>query len=165
MALCAVSALRMKYEEDISAFLPQDEESARYSEIYAKLGGQDRIAVFFKGEDEEAIMDRMLAFEDAWAEADTAELISNVSAQVDMGSASEVFSFICANYPYFLTDEDIARADSLLSVPGYVGERLDNVKQNLYSPLNPFGTKFYRSDPLGLFSPVIERLSVLDPTG
>ena len=165
MALCAVSALRMKYEEDISAFLPQDEESARYSDVYAKLGGQDRIAVFFKGEDEEAIMDRMLAFEDAWAEADTAELISNVCAQVEMGSASEVFSFICANYPYFLTDRDIARADSLLSEPGYVGERLDYVKQNLYSPLNPFGTKFYRSDPLGLFSPVIERLSVLDPTG
>lgn len=165
MGLCAVSALRMGYEEDISAFLPQDEESARYSDIYAKLGGQDRIAVLFKGEDEEEIMERMLAFEDAWAEADTAGLIENVRAQMDMGAASEVFSFICANYPYFLTAEDIARADSLLATPGYVGDRLDYVKQNLSSPLNPFGTKYYRSDPLGLFSPVMERLSGLDPTG
>ena len=48
LGLCAFSAMRMGYEEDISAFLPQDEESARYSEIYAKLGGQDRIAVFFR---------------------------------------------------------------------------------------------------------------------
>ena len=165
MGLCAVSALRMGYEEDISAFLPQDEESARYSDIYAKLGGQDRIAVFFKGDDEEEIMDRMLAFEDAWAEADTAGLIDNVRAQVDMGSASEVLSFIFANYPYFLTIEDIARADSLLSTPEYIGERLGHVKQNLYSPLNPFGTKYYRSDPLGLFTPVMERLSTLDPSG
>ena len=165
MGLCAVSAMRMKYEEDISAFLPQDGESVRYRDIYAKLGGQDRIAVFFKGQDEEAIMDRMLAFEEAWAEADTAGLISNVSAQVDMGAASEVLSFIFANYPYFLTAEDIARADSLLATPGYIGQRLDYVKQNLYSPLNPFGTKYYRCDPLGLFTPVMERLSVLDPTG
>ena len=165
LGLCAFSAMRMGYEEDISAFLPQDEESARYSEIYAKLGGQDRIAVFFKGDDEEEIMEKMLSFEDAWAEADTAGLIPDVRAQVDMGSASEVFSFISANYPYFLTGEDIARADSLLSVPGYIGTRLDEVKQNLYSPLNPFGTKYYRSDPLGLFLPVIERLSAMDPTG
>ncbi len=165
LGLCAFSAMRMGYEEDISAFLPQDEESARYSEIYAKLGGQDRIAVFFKGDDEEEIMEKMLSFEDAWAEADTAGLIPDVRAQVDMGSASEVFSFISANYPYFLTREDIARADSLLSVPGYIGNRLDEVKQNLYSPLNPFGTKYYRSDPLGLFLPVIERLSAMDPTG
>ena len=165
LGVCAFSAWRMGYEEDISAFLPQDEESARYSEVYAKLGGQDRIAVFFKGEDEEAIMEKMLEFEDAWAEADTAGLVEDVRAQVDMGSAAEVFSFISANYPYFMTDEDWARADSLLAEPGYVGERLDEVKQNLYSPLNPFGTKYYRSDPLGLYLPVIERLSAMDPTG
>ena len=43
---------RMDYEEDISAFLPQDEQSARYNSIYQKLGGQDRIAVFFTPEGE-----------------------------------------------------------------------------------------------------------------
>ena len=48
MALCALSALRMDYEEDITAFLPQSEESKLYSDVYNRLG-QDRMAVFFEG--------------------------------------------------------------------------------------------------------------------
>ena len=50
IGLCALSALRMDYEEDISAFLPQSEESKRYSEVYNRLG-QDRMAVFFEARD------------------------------------------------------------------------------------------------------------------
>ena len=34
LALCSVSTLRMKYDEDISAFLPQGPESQRYAEVY-----------------------------------------------------------------------------------------------------------------------------------
>ena len=34
LGLCTLSALRMHYEEDISAFLPQSEESKRYSDVY-----------------------------------------------------------------------------------------------------------------------------------
>ena len=33
LGLCTLSALRMDYEEDISAFLPQSEESRRYSDV------------------------------------------------------------------------------------------------------------------------------------
>ena len=49
LGLCTLSALRMQYDEDISAFLPQSEESKRYSEVYNRLG-QDRMAIFFESD-------------------------------------------------------------------------------------------------------------------
>ncbi len=48
LGLCAMLALRMDYEEDITAFLPQSEESKRCSDVYNRLR-QDRLAVFFEG--------------------------------------------------------------------------------------------------------------------
>ena len=68
LGLGTLSALRMHYEEDISAFLPQSAESKRYSEVYNRLG-QDRMAVFFESEteDPDRVMDAMTAFGDLWA--------------------------------------------------------------------------------------------------
>ena len=68
LGLCALSALRMDYEEDINAFLPQSEESRRYSDVYNRLG-QDRMAVFFEseGDDSDRLMDAMTVFGDLWA--------------------------------------------------------------------------------------------------
>ena len=37
--LCAVLALRMDYDEDIAAFMPMDEETQKYSEVFGCGGG------------------------------------------------------------------------------------------------------------------------------
>ena len=72
LGICTLLALRMHYEEDITAFLPQSEESKRYSDVYNRLG-QDRMAVFFEsdGEDTDRLLDAMAAFGENWADVDT----------------------------------------------------------------------------------------------
>ena len=50
LSLCLVLTSRINYQEDISAFLPVDKETKEYTDVYSKLGGQDRIAVIFKGD-------------------------------------------------------------------------------------------------------------------
>ena len=45
--LAVIPALRMHYNEDISAFLPQSEETARIREVYSMLGSENRISVLF----------------------------------------------------------------------------------------------------------------------
>ena len=166
--LFLLSALRMGYQEDISAFLPHDEEAERYADIYQRLGGQDKIAVFFegKGEPDEAV-DGVLAamdcFADTWEARDTLGWIPDLQVSVDGGQIREVFNFIAAGVPYFLTEDDYSRIDSLLAQPGYVGQRLDEVRQSLYAPGQAMSKEWLRSDPLGLFSPVIARLGDLNP--
>ena len=164
LGLCALSALRMNYEEDITAFLPQSEESKRYSDVYNRLG-QDRMAVFFEMEDADPdrLMDAMTAFGDFWAEADTASLVPDLQVTADAGAVQEVFGFIRSNWPYFLTEADFARMDSLLAVPGYVDGKMAENERSFYSMASGFTSQYMRSDPLGLFSPVLQRLEALNP--
>ena len=164
LGLCALSALRMDYEEDINAFLPQSDESRRYSDVYNRLG-QDRMAVFFEseGDDPDRLMDAMTAFGDLWEEADTASMVPDLQVSADAGAVDVVFGFIRSNWPYFLTESDYSRMDSLLAVPGYVEDRMEENRRSFYSMASGFTSQYLRSDPLGLFSPVLQRLEALNP--
>ena len=168
IGLCALSALRMDYEEDISAFLPQSEESKRYSEVYNRLG-QDRMAVFFEARDTAEtdpyrLMDAMTAFGGIWADADTARLVPDLRVSTDADAVETVFGFIRENWPYFLTEADYARMDSLLALPGYVHDRMEENRRSFYSLASGFASTYFRSDPLGLFPPVLKRLEALNPS-
>ena len=165
LALCAGSALRMRYDEDIAAFLPQGPESKRYSEVYERLGSQDRMAVFFTGGDLDARLDAMAAFEEIWARTDSAGMVPDLKAAAEDATVTDVLGFLSANWPYFMTEEDYARADSLLAVPDYIPQRLEEDKVSLYSPVSSLSSAYLRSDPLGLFAPVPARLRALDPSG
>ena len=164
LGLCTLSALRMDYEEDISAFLPQSEESRRYSDVYNRLG-QDRMAVFFEAEEDnpDLLMDAMTAFGEVWADADTSGLVPDLQVSADAGAVEEVFGFIRSNWPLFLTESDHARMDSLLAVPGYVEDKMEENRRGFYSMASGFTSQYLRSDPLGLFSPVLQRLEELNP--
>ena len=164
LGLCALSALRMNYEEDITAFLPQSEDSKRYSDVYNRLG-QDRMAVFFETaeEDPDRVMDAMQAFGDIWADVDTASILPGLQVTTDADAVEEVFGFIRTNWPYFLTEADYVRMDSLLAAPGYVEERMAENERSFYSMGSSFTSQYLRSDPLGLFSPVLQRLEALNP--
>lgn len=171
LGLFVVSAARMDYQEDIAAFLPRDAETERYAAVYQRLGGQDKIAVFFElseGEDAAERTDRIIEAMDAfaahWAEADSLGWVPGLQASFDGGAVREVFDFITAAEPYFLTEADYARMDSLLAQPAYIGTRLDAVKNSLYGLGAGFSSAWLRSDPLDLFSPVLSRLSDLNPS-
>lgn len=164
IGLCAFSASRMSYQEDISAFLPRDAQAERYAEVYDQLGGQDKIAVFFEGSDTDSIIDAMECFGMKWSECDSLGWIEDLQVSVDNSRIRHVFDFISSSEPYFLTETDYERMDSLLARPGYVGERLDELKNSLYSPGSPLAAAYLRSDPLNLFSPVLSRLGELNPT-
>ena len=176
LGICTLLALRMHYEEDITAFLPQSEESKRYSDVYNRLG-QDRMAVFFEsdGEDTDRLLDAMAAFGENWADVDTVtvttdgkhatigRMVPDMQVPADAGAVTEVFDFIRANWPYFLTEADYARMDSLLATPGFVDEKMAENQRSFYSMASSFSAQYMRSDPLGLFSPVLQRLEALNP--
>ncbi|MBO4447762.1 MAG: MMPL family transporter, partial [Bacteroidales bacterium] len=168
LALCALSALRIEYEEDINAFLPKDSESKKYTEIYGKLGSSDRIAVFFSPKEdsdstEDDVEDAMLEFGACLEALDSDSLVKESIICTDESALGDAFSFICSNWPLFMRPEDYARADSLLNTPGYRGEKLAQLKLSLMSPFSSYATDYWKSDPLGIFQPVLGRLAALRP--
>lgn len=170
-------ASRMDYQEDISAFLPHDAEAERYASVYEQLGGNDKVAVFFEmpgeapaedaqGVDLDALMSAMDCFEETWFQCDSLGWVPDMQAAAGNGQqVGTVLQFILANAPYFLTEADYARIDSLLAQPGYVRDRLAEDKQSLYGLGSGMLSTWLRNDPLGLFTPLLNRLGHLDPTG
>ena len=154
LVLCLWSALRLDLQEDISAFLPREQR-----EQLLQTQGQERLAVFFKGGTLEARMDAMEAFSGHWNDACPEQ---PVDARAGEDSMQEVFSFLSTNWPYFLEQRDYARMDSLLALPGYIPEQLARDKAALYSA-NPLVSRYVRTDPLDLYSPVLKRLEAIRP--
>ena len=152
LALSAWSASRLHFEEDISAFLPKDSR-----EQLQKAGGDEKMAVFFRGGTPEERKEALYAFQDRWEEA-----FPDIYVYEGSSEAADVFDFLSANWPYFLQEGDYARMDSLLASPGYIPARLQEDKESLVLG-NPFTAKYLRSDPLGLYSPVLNRLQKAQP--
>lgn len=152
LVLSGWSASRLHFEEDISAFLPEESR-----EQLQQSGGDEKMALFFKGGSAEDRKEAEYAFMDRWEEAYPEIEVYEASSQ-----AADVFIFLSANWPYFLLEEDYARMDSLLATPGYISAQLQEDKNALLSG-NPFTLKYLRSDPLGLYNPVLARLQKARP--
>lgn len=154
LGLCLVSALRLHLQEDISAFLPAEQRDE-----LSRTEGQEQVVLFFRGGTLEDRLDAIFAFEDAW-NLSCPEI--PLQAQASQEQALQVMDFLSGNWPYFLEEGDYARMDSLLSVPGYIPGRLAQMKTALYGG-NALQTRYFRADPLDLFSPVLGRLQSAQP--
>ena len=151
LAASGLSLSRLGFEENISAFLPETPAVKRYNEVYSRMG-IDKMAVFFEGGTLEERIDAMAEFEQQWGEIDDVDIL-------------DVLSFISANEPYFLEQGDYERMDSLLSDPAYMDRKLAEQHESMYSAASSLSSRYLRSDPLDLFTPVLGRLSKLNPSG
>ncbi len=174
-----ISVLRLSYKEDIADFLPLDPQHENAMKVYQDISGANKLFVIFEhgkvhtsGNDTltaaetASCADEVVAGIDEFAalveQADTAHEIKNLMAQVDIGKMTEMTDFVYGNIPYFLTDADYARMDSLMAQPDYVSRQLDADKQMLMFPAGGLLSDNIQRDPLNLFTPVVQRLQRSD---
>lgn len=164
--LAAISlflASRLHYEEDISRFLPGDEESSKYSEAYNALGKKNNIILIFSAKDgseagEDEISEAIHDFEGVFDAVDSTGMVPQRQITVDSGMAFEMMESVTSSYPLYMTEADYRRIDSLLNVQGYVSEQLAADRQSLLFPTGGAMVANVRTDPLHLFTPVLQRL-------
>ena len=149
---------QLNFSEDISDFLPLGTREREQMSIYQNISGADKLLILFSNTgDIDETLSAIDCYVDTALENDENGWCGDLTAQVDMDAVSGIASFVYAHIPYFLTARDIARMDSLLAEPGYIPEALAKDKQTLMFP-SALVAKGITSDPLGLFSPVMERL-------
>ena len=170
MLACAVAAWQMQYSEDIYDFLPRDKNGEKYASVYDVVGGQERIIIIFSndGNGDSGSVGKIISaihdFGNIWSGIDSTS-IAPLQVSVDEGAMYETMEFVQRNYPYFLEQEDYTRADSLLSIPGYISRKLEENKKTLMLPVGGIAVQGMRYDPLGLFYPVLQRLRTFNPLG
>lgn len=162
LALIAVMiglATTLEYQEDISSFLPSDEQSAKYASVYSNFSRQEKIAVIFKAEtaDEdniERLQDAMETFGQMLTERDTAGCICNLQTHVEEEKLLEALQFVGQNYPYMLTESEFQRIDSALSDTAFIHQQMEGNRQMLMLPTGPMVTQNLQSDPLHFSTPI-----------
>ena len=155
--------LGLAYQEDISTFLPKSGQTQKYTEVYRRLGGDDKISLLFTGGTLDDRIEAMNLFDEIWIEQDSTGRYQGALDQVNEDSILAVTDFIASHLPYFLLPEDYVRMDSLLRDSGYIERKILENKQSLLYP--SLTTEILRHDPLGISTPVFRRLEAFRPSG
>ena len=175
-ALLVLSLCRLHYEEDIAKFLPLDSQNREQSAVYDYLNDQTTVAVIFRpdsafcgtavpddvpSDSKISVTAAMDEFARQWQLADSLHRMPALDARVDDRGALQMINFVQEHYPYFLTEADYVRMDSLLARPDYVADRLAEGRKSLTLLTGSYTARMLRTDPLNLFSPVLLRFAAL----
>ena len=158
-----VSVFQLSYKEDISDFMPLTDEEKLDMEIYQDISGVNKLVVLFSCDKENP--DSTIAAIDLFLESvkklDSLNWTSDMVTRFDMEKVGEVTEFVYQNIPYFLTERDYSRMDSLLRADNYLAEQLDRDREMLIFPSGGLLSENISRDPLNLFTPVLSKLQGL----
>jgi 1-acyl-sn-glycerol-3-phosphate acyltransferase len=156
-----ILATGIHYEEDIAKFLPHNAQNEKYQDVYQRIALQNRIAVMFTAKDSSCIVgaDSLeAAMEMMGGEIADSKLIDDLQVSVDETKVFDIMEFVGQNYPYFLSESDYQRMDSLLSDDNYIKTQLTENKKLLMLPTAGMTMQNMKYDPVHLFTPVMKRM-------
>ena len=168
-ALLIAMMASLRYNENIYDFLPVSGNEQKAITLYQDISGGQRVFAMFRmkqgstandGDTDDT--DRMTEAVDTFVQGlkPLAEQghVTEITSQVDFEKVTGITDFVYRNMPLMLRDSDYVRMERLLSTPGFVEEQLANDVQMIMMPATGMFTSNISNDPLGLFSPVIDRL-------
>ena len=159
--ILAFSASRINFKEDISAFLPKDKNN--YA-AYQHIGSDKKFLISVGMNDSSAQLDEELIIaavgylvEQLQQTDSTGIYFKKIDYKVDQQEVSAVSQFLVENMPYFFTEADYQRMDSLLTEEN-ISLQLNNNKRTLMSPIGMVMKQTIMTDPLQLSAPVLDGL-------
>ncbi|WP_234396491.1 MMPL family transporter [Hoylesella enoeca] len=149
--------LRLRFNEDISDFLPNDEAYQKSMSIYQQINAADRIFVVFQLRDSSQIdPEKIIPAVELFGQRTVREHWKTTS-QVDYDKLMGIASFVYRNAPLFLTATDYKRMERQLA-PDSIASALKRAQEQLLFPAGSLVSNNIQRDPLGLFTPLITRL-------
>lgn len=159
IAVFVLLVLNLRYSEDISDFLPLGTSDQEALAVYQNISGANRLYILFSNPgDEDMTVEAIDLFEQTVHEKDPLGWCEGLTTQFNMDQIMEVSGFVYSNIPYFLTDADYERMDSLLAQPDYIERQLDRDLEMLMFPTGSMMVSNMTNDPLALFTPVLSKL-------
>ena len=159
----AIALMRLEYREDVAEFLPDSEANDRINAFYRHIGSSNRLLIFFSmkdtaATDKDSIIEAVDRFASVLSERDSTGMVAKADVRRDDSEALALASFVGANAPYFLEEDDYARIDSLLADSLLPARKLHEARQLLALPTGVVMREMLPADPLGLFTPLLEKL-------
>lgn len=163
-ALLVYAVLTLSYKEDISDFLPLDQKNQTALSVYQDISGANKIYAIISTRDTaevdpQELADGVESFVGNVLAIDSLHYISDIMKEVDMDKMTGIMDQVYQNVPYFLTEKDYRRIDSLMSQPDFIDRQIEEDKQMLMFPTSNVLASNISRDPLNLFTPILGRLS------
>lgn len=162
--ILACLLLSLHYSEDILDFLPIGTSENEALSVYRDISGADRVIILFDNPDDpDMTAEAMDSFAECLEEDDSEGLSELLVTSFDSESITDIMSFVYAHMPYFLDESDYGRITELLAEKDFIHNALERDMQLLSMPVSSQIPRMVISnDPLGLFSPVMDRLGSSD---
>ncbi|MDR2626589.1 MAG: 1-acyl-sn-glycerol-3-phosphate acyltransferase [Dysgonamonadaceae bacterium] len=157
-----VSLWQLEYKEDIAEFLPDNEANERINTVYQHIGNSNKLIINFSLQDStrrepERIMEAIDRFTFRMEEQNRSHILPEMVSQIDENRFIEIMDFTLKNAPYFLTEADYIRMDTLLS-EAFVAAQLQEDKHILTLLPGNLIKQNLVADPLHLFSLLLSKL-------
>ena len=160
VAVFAYTTSHINFKEDISAFLPKNYNSARINDAYQRLGQANKLLVSVSMADASAVTDEDLIIDAVIhfvEQLEQKEYFKKIDYKVDQQQILTISQFLTENMPYFLTESDYLRMDTLLT-DNYIRLQLDNNRRMLMTPMSMVMMQNIMTDPLHLSANVLAGL-------
>ena len=162
LILLIASLFKLNFKEDIAEFLPNNETNNKINAVYQHIANSNRIIINFSSADTtldktDEIMSAIDRFVSTIEERDSLNTIPEIISRIDESNVLDLTGFIRQNIPYFLTEADYTRIDSLLT-GDFVSRQIGENKRLLMLPTGGFLRQNIAADPLHLFAPVYLKL-------
>ena len=166
--LLVLSFLRLGYKEDISDFLPVDNDRQAALKVYQDISGANKVFAIVECTDTANIdYDCMVAAVDEFVahlqENDTLGYVKDLTYNIDESQVADIIDYVYSNIPFFLTQDDYQSIESAVNTPDFVANRLEQAKQLLMLPTGGMLTNNLQRDPLNIFTPAVSALSKSSP--
>ncbi|MDE5678491.1 trifunctional MMPL family transporter/lysophospholipid acyltransferase/class I SAM-dependent methyltransferase [Phocaeicola sp.] len=165
--IMALFATQVKFEENVTSFFPDTQDTRRTIDVFENLKIKDKIILMLScKEDSTTNTDTLIEAAEVLSrtlqEQAGEALVKDIFLKADEQLMNNATDFVYDHLPLFLSDMDYQRIDSLL-VPDRIASQMQKNYFNLISPAG-FALKSYiLRDPLGLGSQTLKHLQDFQP--
>lgn len=168
IGLLIALVFRIDYKEDITDFLPVDQDYHESMKTYQDIVASNKIVLLFSQKDttninKKKITDGVEQFGKILEELDTANWIKEYEPRVDIGLITDIFEHVYSHLPYYLSEDDYNRIEEVISNPEMIREKLLSVKGQISSPIGSLFEPMFVYDPLGFGDNIANLLKDFQP--
>lgn len=163
LAVCGVLgyyASKIRLEEDISRFVPQDRNSASINSILENLKSKDKLVVHFTASDPSKVDEMVEAADhvyDTILKAAPKASYSAITYKVSDNMMQHVYEIFYRNLPLFLSDADYSQIGKQISADS-IAMTVRRDYQTLLSPSGIVLSKFITRDPLNIVPLALKKI-------
>ena len=163
-ALIAIYGLsQLRFEEDITKVLPQNDKTNLTSKVLKQLNFADKISVMVTAEKGGTLTDMQSVAETLHdtLNASMTKYITSIQGIINEEEIDETWQFVNDHLPLFLNDEDYAYLERRLA-PDSLKSMVESQYKTMLTPAGMVAQQFIRKDPFGLTFRGLRKLQELN---